>query len=534
MGSTPKGVPKAKGKADAAATAKGGVGRGAGGAPADMVPDVEDEFQKDELTSAHTWKPIKRSFLRSSPLENSGVYLLSELPMPVLHMEFDWAVKKKNVRLFIWVLMSLFVVVLELELAFDREIAKYTMQNRCEILKGVNSFITTMLLYYLYDYYDYQVAGAKKEWYKALYDGENPGPMPAFSSYLPTFLIEFCLIAMHAVPYADFRYWKDATGIEKPFITDKLNALCLLRLYTIIRVVRDYTPIYSRRRLVYDGGYRERGGPEINYKLAMKANMTLHEGVFVACTYFTSLIVLGYIYHCCERDWQPEAFTFENCIWLTAFQFAAMDFNAMAPMSDYGTFVAVMVIVWGLIILSMLVNVIFNIVVLTAYEGWAIDWLDQYELCEDERQAAADLLSHWWTKKMEIKTKGEVHDDGSSEAAYLIRLVQSYKKMREITYLINRNNPESNTDAMTELQFNMKSDLRSLGDSLLGAEDTGMVYDDAPQESNDSQSLLQPSGSVHDQAAILATRVQAMEEVQTQVLSKVEQLYEKTKGSPPP
>jgi len=27
---------------------------------------------KDDLVSAHTWKPIKRSFLSRAPLENSG------------------------------------------------------------------------------------------------------------------------------------------------------------------------------------------------------------------------------------------------------------------------------------------------------------------------------------------------------------------------------------------------------------------------------------------------------------------------------
>merc|ERR1712216_224692 len=295
------------------------------------------EKQDADLVSAHTWKPIKRSFLRSSPLENSGVYLLSELPMPVLHMEYDWAVKKKNVRLFIWVLISLVFVIAELETAFDTVTYKYTVQDRCEALKCVNSFITTMLLYYLYDYYDYQVAGAKKEWYKKLYDGENPGQMPTFWYYFPNFLLEFIIIAIHAVPYSDFRFWTDATGLRKPFISDKLNTLCLLRLYTMIRVVRDYTPVYARRRLIYDGGYRERGGPEINYKLAMKANMTLHEGTFVSCLHLISLTVLGYIYHCCERDWQPETFTYVNCCWLVAFQFAAMDFNNMFPMSEFGT-----------------------------------------------------------------------------------------------------------------------------------------------------------------------------------------------------
>merc|ERR1711998_243837 len=87
---------------------------------------------KDDLVSAHTWKPIKRSFLSRAPLENSGVYLLSELPMPVLHMEYDWAVKKKNVRLFIWVLISLVFVVAGLEISFDPETSRYTQSDQTQ------------------------------------------------------------------------------------------------------------------------------------------------------------------------------------------------------------------------------------------------------------------------------------------------------------------------------------------------------------------------------------------------------------------
>jgi len=419
---------------------------------------------------------------------------------------------------------------MQLELAFDRTKLAYVAQTRCEILKAVNSFITTILLYYIYDYYDYQVAGAKKEWYKALYDGENPGPMPTFWSYFGNFMMEFCLLGFHALPYSDFRFWTDVTGLEKPFISDKLNALCMLRLYTVFRVVRDYTPIYARRRLVYDGGYRERGGPEINYKLALKANLTLHETTTVCALYFSSLVVWGYIYHCCERDWQPEKYTFINCIWLTAFQFAAMDFNGMGPMSEFGTLVAAMIIIWGLIVLSMLVNVIFNTVVLTSYEGWAIDWLTQYELCEEERQSAADLLAHWWDRKVSLKQRGAKTGDEKEEAAYLILLVQQYKKLREVTFLINRNNPDQNADPMTELQFGMKEDLRDLAETLLGAE-AANVGQEAPEVDSDTINLATP---VHEQASILAERVAEMEKVQSAILKKIEAIYTSKKGSPPP
>ena len=386
-------------------------------------------------------------------------------------------------------------------------------------------------VYYLYDYYDYQIAGAKKEWYKALYDGENPGPMPTFGLYWVAFTLEFCVLMIHSVPYGDFRFWTDNTGISKPFVSDKLNALCLLRLYTVVRVVRDYTNIYARRRLVYDGGYRQRGGPEINYKLAMKATMTNHETIFVFTLYMSSLLVWGYIMHACERDWQPETFTYVNCIWLTAFQFAAMDFNDMAAMSEMGTLVSMFIIVWGLIVLSMLVNVIFNTVVLTSYEGWAIDWLTQYELCEDERQAAADLLAHWWSRKLDVRN-GKKGDE-EAEAGYLILLVQQYKKIREITYLINRNNPDANADPMTELQFGMKADLKELATSLLGEEEAEQLAEDEPagSEKKGGMSLSTPVG---EQAKLLAARVSQMEEVQSAILKKIETLYTKQKGKAPP
>ena len=107
-----------------------------------------------------------------------SVFLLSELPISILHMEHDWAIKKKNVRLAIWALTSIITMVVELELAFNKDKLIYEKREICEGLKAFLMFQTVMMLYYLYDLYDYMVAGAKKDWYHILYKGENPGPVP--------------------------------------------------------------------------------------------------------------------------------------------------------------------------------------------------------------------------------------------------------------------------------------------------------------------------------------------------------------------
>ena len=45
------------------------------------------------------------------------------------------------------------------------------------------------------------------------------------------------------------------SGAVKPFVSDKLGVFVFLRVYLFVRVVRDYTDVYARRRLIYDNGY---------------------------------------------------------------------------------------------------------------------------------------------------------------------------------------------------------------------------------------------------------------------------------------
>ena len=116
--------------------------------------------------------------------------------------------------------------------------------------------------------------------------------------------------------------------------------------------------------------------------------------------------------------------------------------------------------------------------------------------------------------------------------------MRSYKKLREVSYLINRNNPDANVDPMTEIMINMKDDLRGLAEKMLGQEDA-KIADDEPDPvalpiPEDTSQFIIPEMSVVEQTAAMAARVAQMEEVQSTVLRKIEQLYEQQKGTPPP
>merc|ERR1712028_68401 len=423
---------------------KGGKGSSAAGAAAkkdagDPTPRSEDSG-KGADASPHAWKPISRSFFRSSPLENSGVYLLSELPISILHMEHDWAIKKKNVRLAIWAVTSIITMIVELEMAFNTKKLVYEKREVCEGLKAFLLFQTVMMLYYLYDLYDYMVAGAKKEWYQILYKGENPGPIPKFRHHMAQFITEFVVIAMHAPPYFDFRHWRTGSGAVKPFVSDKLGVFVFMRVYLFVRVVRDYTDVYARRRLIYDRGHKSAGGMEIRALTAMKTAYIKHTAVMVAALGGGSILILAYMMHCAERDWQPEQFSYKNCVWYVVFFVAAMDYGSMGPKSQFGTGLAVLIVSWGLILLSMAIGVIFESATLSSYEVWAIDWLKQCELLEQERAVAADMLRAWFKYKKSVKTQlaGKQGNEKFSETVYKLNSVKEYKLLMEIQFKIER------------------------------------------------------------------------------------------------
>eukprot|EP00657_Telonema_sp_P-1_P011646 TRINITY_DN6984_c0_g1_i1.p1 TRINITY_DN6984_c0_g1~~TRINITY_DN6984_c0_g1_i1.p1 ORF type:complete len:173 (+),score=40.85 TRINITY_DN6984_c0_g1_i1:135-653(+) len=142
---------------------------------------------------------------------NSKVYFKSEEKTTTLEAEWDWCVKRKNLRMAMLGTLSIFLALLQIELAYDTENFMYRVgSTRGKILKGTSSLLTLMLMYMIYDYYDYQVVGQKKNWYIQLYRGKRPGNLPRgilSSSLWSAFLLELVVCLVHVPPCLDFRYW---------------------------------------------------------------------------------------------------------------------------------------------------------------------------------------------------------------------------------------------------------------------------------------------------------------------------------------
>merc|ERR1712072_1234771 len=102
----------------------------------------------------------------------------------------------------------------EQEVVFDEETRVYrVLELAPAILKGTVSGITVVMLLQLWDLYDYQAVGLKKEWYIALYTNSSEGgrALPkgicGTPSLASAFIAEFLIILYHVPPGLDFRFW---------------------------------------------------------------------------------------------------------------------------------------------------------------------------------------------------------------------------------------------------------------------------------------------------------------------------------------
>merc|ERR1712216_433930 len=397
---------------------------------------------KEEATNPNCAQAKTESvFFNTSEWSDYKTYFKASLPLPVLEREFDWVVKRKNIFLALLGTFTIIFQVVEIEMAYDEENFKYrTYWLPTEIMKAVQSFFTLVLLIMLYDYYQYQIVGMKKKWYVSLYEGKRPGALPRgiWSSPLRVgFIVECLLIILHVPPYLDFRYWDvpEGTtnvnvGMKKPFLCDNFGVFMAVRLYLWIRVIRDHTNVYERRRLIYEGGYAERGGPPINFKIACKKHYLHREALSVFTLLFTGVVILTYCTWVSERDYQPKIFTFKASMWFTIFQCLLCGFNGMAAYTQFGQWVSLIVMFFGIVVLSLAIAVVFNAVALSANESWALDWLREYTLKEKERNAATDYLAYWW-RYLAVKGSTDMPPDEQRrmQSEYYSSSVAMFNKM---------------------------------------------------------------------------------------------------------
>jgi hypothetical protein len=245
----------------------------------------------------------------------------------LLGAEFDRIVTRYNLELFALGFLSIVVMIVQLQTAWDPErpcasdplrvCAGLVRSTTSQILKAVITVLTLILLSRIVSYYKFlKMLQRRKFGFQDTLDLSIPWRRLA---------MELVVCAVHAPPFLDFEvnYW----GIRRPFIDDKLGLLVLLRLYLIARVFRDHSTLYHQRKelVAAKGGQIEEVHLLSSFALTVKYLFQRQPGRFLAVTYMSALLLLSYAIYVGERELQPVVFTYANSIWfgITTYVFHA-------------------------------------------------------------------------------------------------------------------------------------------------------------------------------------------------------------------
>lgn len=117
---------------------------------------------------------------------------------------------------------------------------------------------------------------------------------------------------------------------------------------------------------------------------------------FVFLILFFGTLILAYSMLVCERDYDLDVWDVKNTVWFTLFNMLLCGYNGMFPESAYGQYVLLVVLIFGILVLSLAIEVVFGVMALTDQEQKAVDFITEYEIKEAERTEATSYLAFWW------------------------------------------------------------------------------------------------------------------------------------------
>lgn len=204
-------------------------------------------------------------------------------------------------------------------------------------------------------------------------------------------------------------------------------AVCTLRPYHVVRVLREENAIYRHRRGVVRG-VAPHPHPRFDGLLAIR--MLFKDGgwgtLFALC--FLGWVYFGYFIWVAERnehhvyganaDWHG----FSNVLWFCGVTLTTVGYGDMIPETGPGRYLSIICCIFGILLLGVAFSNLSNCLELSDKASFAIAWYKAARAAEDERASAARVLQRHW-RFGGVWTGGDeaVHDCRESRRARALR-----------------------------------------------------------------------------------------------------------------
>lgn len=312
---------------------------------------------------------------------------------------YDRTSRRLTKRMMLLGLLAIVISVLELELAWtvrNGEVdTDLLLPNLVQYLKLAVSMITIANVMYLVRYYTVRAA-----FERALWEGVvGAAGFGAFRRpFLWPMLAETVLLLVHAPPWLDYRVADAVTGVDRPFLSDKINLACFLRLYQAARLVRDNSGVFRTRmaflRAKMSGPVRTRqdlAGWFFAFKVLFK-----REPLYIVSWLSGSMFIMfSYIIYVTEREYRPE-FGLGSALWFTLVTMTTVGYGDITVVDSLSKVFAALAAVAGIILISISVSVITSQLELNGIQARAETWFIEKRDHKMKRDDAALLIQTVW------------------------------------------------------------------------------------------------------------------------------------------
>jgi len=344
----------------------------------------------------------------------------------------DERVYRKNWTLFILCMFGVLLLIIHLLVNWDSTHLMIEGSSNSGIaLKFGIGFTTVMAVCALFDLYQLEVYIWRK-YYKPAGEGVVEYGWPL--SFLLPFLVETAIIMVHPLPF---------------FSDDKVGLFMFMRLYLVVRLVRNESDLYQERHIIGDKAYQDRGGPEFDCALILRMTFDERPGPCLALCFVVLSMATGFCSYICARESiEIEAdFTYVKAVWGSGMLLVTG--MCMYPVeSDWSKVIEVCTLTLGTLLFAMTLAVVHNEVVLKPQDRFGLKHIAHANRVELQEKQAAILLQNWWRLlRMERKNRVTTQDYLDFSA-----VCTRHKRVRERVKTLEKSSMDPTLDKMLSLE----------------------------------------------------------------------------------
>ena len=327
---------------------------------------------------------------------NAAVATEEMLHVPIQDGRLHALLKRLGLSIFIVTCFTVATVVIQLEVYFDNGMRQSTTGD---VLKGIISLFTLVQLIMVTAYY-----------YKQMERKKLRNPLLAHlnlftSSMRYSFLAELLVTIFHVPVFIDLMF-PDRNDVD-----DRWNAFVIMRIYTAVRVVRDWSFLAGQGGKLAGAFSRV----ELNSSFVLKTFLFKHPGSAVAILLAVVSVVAGYAMYVFERA--SDAPDYASAIYLILVTMTTVGYGDVAPESIVGRLLAVIAAVLGLVVSALMVAVIHSRLHLTRHQNSIVTFLGARKLEHLlSHKAALSIQLAYRSRKLRkvLNTRSPGSDDGGN------------------------------------------------------------------------------------------------------------------------